>query len=375
MENKLNTGVKKIVLKGLTLPELREYFVSIGELTFRAEQVFNWMYDKQVDSFEQMRNIPKALLLKLEESSQLNTLKYFSSEISRNTGTKKFIFETSEGSKIESVIIPESKRTTLCVSTQVGCPLDCKFCATGLMGYEKNLSAGEIFDQYKLAQKDYSDNKITNLVYMGMGEPLLNFKETVRSLQIFVEELTNGMSLKKITVSTAGIAPKIKELADTGLKVKLALSLHSCFEDIRTEIMPINKKYSLEENLNAVRYYAKTTGIRITFEYVMLKNINDRNEDIKALTKLCGSLPSKINVIPFNSLQHMNPGGLSAKLQPTAKSRIEEFVRKLRENNITVMVRNTQGDDIAAACGQLAYSQSLLKKKKSLSSNHIPEQQ
>ena len=357
MENKLNTGIKKIVLKGLTLPGLREYFVSIGEPAFRAEQVFNWMYDKKVDSFEKMKNIPKSLLLKLEGLSQLNTLKYFSSEISRNSGTKKFIFETSEGNKIESVIIPESKRTTLCVSTQVGCPLDCKFCATGLMGYEKNLSAGEIFDQYKLAQRDYGEKKITNLVYMGMGEPLLNFKETVKSLQIFAEELTTGMSLKKITISTAGIAPKIKELADTGLKAKLAFSLHSCFEDIRTEIMPINKKYSLEENLNAVRYYSNTTGTRITFEYVMLKGLNDRNEDIKALTKLCKSLPSKINVIPFNSLQHMKPGGLSAKLQPTEKIRIEEFVKKLREKDITVMVRNTQGDDIAAACGQLAYPQ------------------
>src|SRR5690606_5878537 len=163
--------------------------------------------------------------------------------------------ETKERNKIESVIIPEEKRTTLCISTQVGCPLDCQFCATGLMGYKKNLSPGEIFDQYMLAAKDYGKEKLTNIVYMGMGEPLLNFKSTVQSLKIFSEELTTGISLKKITVSTAGIAPKIKELADTGLKVKLALSLHSCFEDIRSKIMPINKKYSLKETLDACRYY------------------------------------------------------------------------------------------------------------------------
>jgi 23S rRNA (adenine2503-C2)-methyltransferase len=236
----------------------------------------------------------------------------------------------------------------------VGCPLDCKFCATGLMGYKKNLSAGEIFDQYKFAKKDFKDSEITNIVYMGMGEPLLNFDSTVNSLKIFGEELTTGISLKKITVSTAGIPAKIADLADTGLKVKLALSLHSCFEDIRSSIMPINKKYTLAENIEAIKKYSIKTGTRITFEYVMLDGINDRDEDVKALVKLCSTLPSKINVIPFNSLDHMNPGGFAAALKPSPKDRIEEFADKLKKKNITVMLRNTQGDDIAAACGQLA---------------------
>ena len=220
---------------------------------------------------------------KLSHIADVTTLKLTTSEFSPLTGTKKYLFETFEGDKIESVVIPEAKRTTLCISTQVGCPLDCKFCATGLMGYKKNLSAGEIVDQYILAVNDYGKNKITNIVYMGMGEPLLNFNETIRSLKIFSEEMTTGVSLKKITVSTAGIAPKIIELANTGLKSKLALSLHSCFEDIRTKIMPINKKYSLKENIEAVSYYAQKTKTRITFEYVMLEDINDRDEDIKAL--------------------------------------------------------------------------------------------
>ena len=344
-------------LKGMTLHELRDYFANIGEDRFRGEQVFKWMYGDLVTDFDEMLNIPKKLRTTLSEKTILSTLKTTGIEQSTSTGTEKFIYETNEKNRIESVIIPEEKRTTLCISTQVGCPLDCKFCATGLMGYKKNLTAGEIFDQYLLAAKNYGKDKITNLVYMGMGEPLLNFEATVKTLKIFAEELTKGISLKKITVSTAGIAPKIIELADTGIKTKLAFSLHSCFEDKRNKIMPINEKYSLKQNIEALKHYYKKTNNRITFEYVMLKDFNDRDEDINALTKLCSQMPSKINIIPFNSLQHMNPAGFAAELLPTPKHRIEYFAQKLREKNISVFVRNTQGDDIAAACGQLAYKQ------------------
>ena len=352
-ENRQN----KKSLKGLTLAELRNYFISIDEPDFRAEQIFKWMYGDMVDTFDEMNNIPKTLRKKLSEEFTIDTLRYRSNEISYSTKTKKYIFETVEGNKIESVVIPEKKRTTLCISTQVGCPLDCKFCATGLMGYKKNLTAGEIFDQFKLASKDYTDSEITNIVYMGMGEPLLNFKETIKSLEIFAEELTTGISLKKITVSTAGIAPKIKELAEIPTlsgKVKLAFSLHSCFEDIRSKIMPINEKYSLKENIETLKDFAKISRTRITFEYVMLKDINDRIEDIKALARLMSSIPSKLNIIPFNSLKHMNPSGLAGELESTSREKIQWFADKLREKNITVMLRNTQGDDIAAACGQLA---------------------
>jgi 23S rRNA (adenine2503-C2)-methyltransferase len=344
----------KQTLKGFTLSELKDYFISEGEQAYRAEQVFKWMYGDMADSFDEMSNLSKSLRNKLAEKVFIDTLRYSTSKISKTTGTKKYIFETKEGYKIESVVIPEKKRTTLCISTQVGCPLDCKFCATGLMGYKKNLTAGEIFDQFKLASKDYKQSAITNIVYMGMGEPLLNFKETVKSLQIFSEELTTGISLKKITVSTAGIAPKITELESTGLKVKLAFSLHSCFEEIRDKIMPINKKYKLKENLKALKSYAAKTKTRITFEYVMLDGLNDRDDDIKALAKLMSTIPSKLNIIPFNSLEHMNPYGLAGKLRSTPIDRIHKFADKLREKNITVMLRNTQGDDIAAACGQLA---------------------
>ena len=354
MEFEGNKTIQKKLLKGLTFEELRQFFITRGEKPFRGEQLFKWMYGDLVDSFDEMLNLPKSLRGTLNKDCEINALKITDSELSKATGTKKYILETKEGNSIESVFIPEKKRTTLCISTQVGCPLDCKFCATGLMGYKKNLSAGEIFDQYKMVKKDNLTNPITNIVFMGMGEPLLNYKETVKSLEIFSEELTTGITLRKITVSTAGIAPKIIELADTGLKAKLALSLHSCFEDIRNNIMPINKKYSLKENLEAIHYYVKKTKTRITFEYVMLDGINDRKEDIAALAKLCNSMPSKINIIPFNSLEHMNPKGYAANLKPTPRERIETFAQKLRDRNIRVMLRNTQGDDIAAACGQLA---------------------
>lgn len=357
---------KKVQLKGLTLEELKNYFEEIGEPKFRGGQLFNWMYNHFSLDFDEMLNLSKTLRSKLKNSAELKTLNFIDSEISLETGTKKFIFSTKENHKIESVIIPEGNRTTLCISTQIGCPLDCKFCATGLMGYKKNLSPGEIFDQYLLASKDYGKNKITNIVYMGMGEPLLNYNSTLKSLKIFSEELTTGITLKKITVSTAGIAPKIKQLADSGLKVKIAFSLHSCFEDVRSKIMPINKKYSLKENIEALKYYSQKTKTRITFEYVMLKNINDREEDLKALVNLCSQIPSKINVIPFNSLKHMNPDGISAELEPTTRDKIENFIKKLRNRNITVTVRLTQGEDIAAACGQLAYPSIPFQRKGNL---------
>lgn len=348
------TDLKKTILKGMTIDELKEYFLSIDEPKYRAEQLFNWMYNHHSLDFNEMENLPKSLREKLNNTSELKALTPLQQIKSEETGTVKFVFSTSEENKIESVIIPDDKRTTLCVSTQVGCPLDCQFCATGLMGYKKNLTAGEIFDQFLLASTLYKVNPISNIVYMGMGEPLLNYENTLKSLSIFSNELTKGISLKKITLSTAGIAPKILELAESGLKPKLALSLHSCFEETRSKIMPISKKYSLKECIDAVKYYSKKTDTRITFEYILFKDINDRPEDLKALIKLGKSIPSKINVIPFNSLQHMNPQGFSAELKPTPRNKIEEFVQKLRDNDLTVMVRYTQGEDIAAACGQLA---------------------
>ncbi len=348
-------SVSKTMLKGLSLKELKDFFTAAGEKRFRGDQVFEWIYGHMADSFDEMSTLPNYLRKKLNLYCELNTLTFVSSETSHRSGTKKYLFKTHDDHIVESVIIPDPKRITLCISTQVGCPLDCQFCATGLMGYKRNLSSGEILDQFLIASRDFGKNKISNIVYMGMGEPLLNYANTLKTLQIFAEEKTKDISLRRITVSTAGIAPKIVELADSGLKVKLAFSLHSMFEETRNKIMPINKKYSLSENLEAVRYYAKQTDTRITFEYVMLKDLNDREDDLNALLRLCRSIPCKINVIPFNSISHMNPSGFAKELEPSQKFRVDEFVRTLRDAGITVIVRYTQGDDISAACGQLAY--------------------
>ncbi|HQF43328.1 MAG TPA: 23S rRNA (adenine(2503)-C(2))-methyltransferase RlmN [Ignavibacteriaceae bacterium] len=353
-EAKTEEPVKKTLLKGLTPKELKDFFAAVGEKRFRGDQLFEWVYGHMVENFDEMTTLPNYLRKKLNLYCELNSLSLVTTQTSPRSGTRKYLFKTFDNQLIESVIIPEPKRITLCISTQVGCPLDCQFCATGLMGYRRNLSPAEILDQFLLASKEFGRNKISNIVYMGMGEPLLNYANTFKSLQIFAEEKIRDISLKRVTVSTAGIAPKIIELADSGLKVKIAFSLHSMFEETRSKIMPINNKYSLAENLEAVKYYAKQTDTRITFEYIMLKDLNDRSDDLNALIKLCKSIPCKINVIPFNSIAHMNPTGFAKELEPSQKFVIDEFVKTLRDNNITVIVRYTQGDDIAAACGQLA---------------------
>lgn len=344
----------KTLLKGLTLSELEEYFLSINQPKFRAQQIFNWMYNHVSFDFADMQNLSKELRSSLDETCSLKALNLVETQDSPSTGTKKYLFETYDGKKIESVLIPDEDRNTLCISTQVGCPLDCKFCATGLMGFKRNLTVGEVVDQYLLAAKDVGKDKITNIVYMGMGEPLLNFDVTIKSIEIFTHELTKGLSRNRITVSTAGIPNKIKELMESPFRVKLAFSLHSPFDEIRNKIMPINKKYPLHENLSILKAYAQKTRTRITFEYTMLKDLNDRDIDVKELTRICSKLPSKINIIPFNSIKHMSPGGISAELEPTPTNSIHRFADRLRNNNITVMIRETQGDDIAAACGQLA---------------------
>ncbi len=343
-----------VEIKSLRLNELQNYCVELGESAFRGKQVFNWIYENLAGDFDEMQNIPANLRTKLKAKTKLNSLKLISTQGSDSTQTIKYLFETTDGNKIESVVIPEQNRKTLCLSTQVGCPLDCKFCATGLMGYTRNLTVSEIIDQYLQVSKAIHPDRITNIVYMGMGEPLLNYETTEKSLNILLKDLGNKIGRTRITVSTAGIPHNIVKLADSGLRVKLALSLHSPFEDVRNKIMPINIKYSLNENIEALKYYAKKTKTKIMFEYTMLKGINDREEDLIALKKLCSQLPTKVNIIPFNSIAHMVSGGFSAELEPTPLEKVKEFAERLMTKDIFVMLRNTQGDDIAAACGQLA---------------------
>ena len=355
--------MKKTSLKGLTLKELQEFALSIGEKKFRGAQLFDWLYAKEATDFSAMTSLPKALQGKLAACASIDSLTVVGTQESPLDGTRKLLLELTDGRRIESVLIPprtafkdsgadaeeEQKRLTLCVSTQVGCPLDCRFCATGQMGYARNLTSGEIVDQV-LAAKKASGRRITNLVYMGMGEPLLNYDNVMKSIEIATDGL--GIAARRITVSTAGWVPGILRMADENRKVKLAISLHSLDQSSREELMPVAKKYPLDALLDAARHYYRKVRRRVTFEYILFEGWNDREEDAKRLVALAKAVPSKLNIIPFHSIGPPSPAGL--RLRPASAGSTEAFAGRLRRLNLDVFVRSSAGEDIAAACGQLA---------------------
>lgn len=355
--------MKKHNLKGYTIRELENLAIAIGEKKYRGKQLFDWLYSKEAASFSEMSSITKPLRIKLAEDYVIDSINIVNIQESLD-GTKKFLFELVDGKRIESVLIPprtafvsleareeeEQKRLTLCVSTQVGCPLECKFCATGSMGFFRNLTTGEIIDQI-LQIKKHIGKQITNLVYMGMGEPLLNYDEVMKSIEI----ITTGMNIaaRRITVSTVGLVPEIRRMAEEKRKNKLAISLHSLDDNIRSQLMPIAKKYRIEELLNAIQFYYQKVKRRPTFEYILFDGVNDRPNDIKDLIKLTRRIPCKINIIPYHKIRSTNNLKVSSELQPTSRDHIEIFVKKLRDAHITVFIRSSAGEDIDAACGQL----------------------
>ena len=367
MTNKLEyhlKGPKKINLLGKDQKELREFFSGIGEPAYRGKQIFGWIYKKQIKNFDPITGFTKSLRAKLSEIAEVKYPEIISSERSPFDGTTKFLLQLDDGNKIESVLIPKEKnpdeegseRQTVCVSTQVGCPLDCKFCATGAMKFTRDLSAGEIISQVIIAQKQ-SEKRITNVVFMGMGEPLLNHEAVVQAIRILTDDHSMNIRAKGITVSTAGITDKIALLADVSIKFRLAISLHSLDNEIRTLLMPINKKYRLESLLAAVKDFARKRHDRITFEYILFDGLNDTRTDVERLAKLSRDIPLKINLLRYHPLDHLSKLGLqvdpaSVKLRPS--NRIEEFADDLRGKGITVFVRSNAGEDINSACGQLA---------------------
>lgn len=360
--------IEKKNVKGLTLKELHEFVVSLDEPAFRARQLFDWLYTKEASSFDEMTSLSKSFRAKLQEIADIESLKLIKAQQSRVDGTTKFLFELSDGKRIESVLIPadpadddgrkRSKRLTLCVSTQVGCPLDCAFCATGTMGFLRNLSTGEILDQI-LQVRSVAQKRITNLVYMGMGEPLMNYENVMKSVEIITTSM--GIAARRITISTAGWADAIKRMADEGRKVKLAVSLHTLDNRLRSQLMPINKKFNIEKLIDAVQYYYRKTKRRVTYEYILFDGLNDADQDVHRLIKLARLVPCKINIVPFHSIEFASSNGrnggarpLTVTLEPTPPERAEKFIERLREAHITVMVRSSAGEDIDAACGQLA---------------------
>ncbi|MDP2961060.1 MAG: 23S rRNA (adenine(2503)-C(2))-methyltransferase RlmN, partial [candidate division Zixibacteria bacterium] len=305
------------------------------------------IYNKGVLDFAQMTDISKELRKKLCGIAYIEKLKLLEKQISQIDQTEKFLFELSDGKKIETVLMREKERVTLCISTQVGCALNCIFCATGSMGFERNLSAGEIVDQIICAKEHLKeDEKITNLVIMGMGEPLLNYENTLKAIRMIQSELGLSISAKRITLSTAGIVPQIYKLADEGLRIKLALSLNAPDDELRKKLMPITKKYPLSKVMEALKYYAEKTDTRITFEYVLIKDINDSKEQALELAKLVRGIPCKINLIPYNPVKN-------CPFKKPDEDSLQAFRDILYPRAPAVTLRKSKGEDIQAACGQL----------------------
>ncbi|MBI5404336.1 MAG: 23S rRNA (adenine(2503)-C(2))-methyltransferase RlmN [Ignavibacteriae bacterium] len=348
-----------------TLQELEESIIELGEKKFRAAQIFPQIHDRNIRNFDEFKNIPKELSEKLKSKFEIRYPELIEVRNSSIDRTKKFLFGIpGTNEKIESVLISEKGRNTICVSTQAGCNAGCEFCATGKMGFKKNLSAGEILAQIYTVTREIGE-KPSNIVYMGMGEPFLNYDNVIKSLKIITDEKGYGLSSRKITVSTIGFTGKIKKFAEDLTSVdnklmrniKLALSLHSTDRGLREKIIPLSKINPLPKIFEELNYFYKTTKNKVTFEYIYFEGLNDTENDIKRLTKLVKMFPSNINLIPFHPIDFPMGAPLerySGKEFSLSKDKIFDFIEKLKKNGVIVNLRNSAGVDIYAACGQLA---------------------
>jgi len=334
-----------INLKSLTFPELTAFVKTIGWEQYRTQQIFTWIWQKGIADVNLMTNLAKLKREQLQQKSYISALK-LSDRKQAQDRAEKFLFTLEDNHNIESVFIPESTRKTVCVSTQVGCGLDCKICYTGKMGFTRNLKFYEIADQVLQVQL-LTGERISNVVFMGMGEPFLNYNECLKAIETINSDYGLNIGARKITVSTSGIVEQIYNFADFPLQAKLAISLNAANDELRNELMPINKKYSLKELIKAVKYYVDKKNKRVTFEYVLIKGLNDQPKDVKALTKLLRGISCKINLIPYN------PYPKSKFLSPSFEE-MQEFADKLYPELPAVTIRKSRGKEILAACGQLA---------------------
>jgi len=352
----------KTNIRNLSIEELKTSLQQIGEKPFRGKQIYEWLWQKNASSFEDMSNLSKALREKLELTYYIDHIAIKDKQISADK-TIKCAFSVDNKQVIEGVLIPTPKRTTACISSQIGCSLACEFCATGKLKLMRNLSAGEIVDQVVYLRDEAKlryDKSLSNIVYMGMGEPLLNYKNMLQSIELITSEEGLGMSPKRITVSTAGIAKMIKKLGDDEVKFNLALSLHAANDKKRSKIMEINDTNNLEELREALIYFHEKTGTRITFEYIIFKNFNDSIEDAQELAKFAKCVPCKINIIEYNPID-------DATFQKTSKEKTDAFANYLEDRNMIVHVRRSRGKDIDAACGQLVNkNRAILKEERSM---------
>lgn len=336
-------------IRNFNLQELKAAIEAIGEKGFRAKQIYEWLWKKNASNFEEMSNLSKTLREHLEEHFYIDHITLDDQQISSDK-TIKCAFNLGENKVVEGVLIPTSSRMTACISSQVGCSLACKFCATGKLKLMRNLTAGEIVDQV-VYLKNQAENRynttLSNIVYMGMGEPLLNYKNMLRSTELITSEEGLGMSPKRITVSTAGIAKMIKKLGDDEVKFNLALSLHAANDKKRSEIMEINESNNLDSLTEALQYFHEKTGTRVTFEYIIFKDFNDSIEDAKELAEFSKCVPCKINIIEYNPID-------DGEFQRASATKTDAFANYLEQCNLVVNVRRSRGKDIDAACGQLA---------------------
>jgi len=343
---------KKTPIKSLKLDELEARLRALDQPAYRGKQVMQWLYQKRAKSFAAMTDLPAALREKLTEEFAFDDLDPVRKLGSEDT-TRKFLFKLSDGSLIESVLIPASPslygetsdRRTICVSTQVGCAYGCKFCASGLDGFSRNLHAGEIVEQI-LRVEEIGGEKINNIVFMGMGEPMANFDNLMRAITIINAPWGIGLGARHITVSTSGIAPRIRDFADQPLQIRLAISLHGATDEVRQQIMPVNRKYNLETLLDACAYYQQRKKQRLTFEYILIDGINDSEEQAVALAAHAKRLEAKVNLIPYNKVEGLPWDRPSIRRQ-------DAFLDILKRQGVVATIRREKGGDIDAACGQL----------------------
>jgi len=326
---------------------LLEFLQQHNEKPFRAKQLHDWLWKKNVHTFDEMYNIPEILQKKLKENFSFLQTKIVNEMVSADK-TIKFLFCLFDGEQIEGVLIPSQGRVTACVSSQAGCPLKCTFCATGMLGFKRQLRFWEITDQYVLMNRravETFGTPISNIVLMGMGEPLLNYDNVLKAIEILTAPDKNGLSPSRITLSTVGICEGIKKLADDELRANLAVSLHVADNDKRSVLIPVNRSNPLQDLQEALRYYVEKTGQRITIEYVLLHNVNDSLDDAEKLCRFCKAFPVKINIIEYNATD--------THFQPSTQEKKAAFTAHLESKNLIVNVRQSRGKDIAAACGQL----------------------
>ena len=336
---------EKTDIKSMNLKELTVFMEELGEKSFRAKQIYQWLHVKQVSSFSEMTNIAKNLIEKLEERCTLTNLQKEAVQISKLDGTRKYLFLLSDGNVIESVLMRYKHGNSVCISSQVGCRMGCRFCASTLDGLVRGLTPSEMIDQIYQISKDIGE-RISNVVVMGTGEPMDNFENLNRFIELLTDENGLNISQRNLTISTCGIVPRMRELADKKLQITLALSLHASNQEKRKELMPVANRYEIHEVVDACKYYFKQTGRRVTFEYSLVAGVNDTKADARELSRLIGGMNCHVNLIPVNPIKERD------YRQPD-NSAVLEFKNKLEKNGINVTIRREMGRDIDGACGQL----------------------